>query len=75
LALATLEVRLGGIYALEKVAEDAPEKYHCTVMEVLTAYVRENAARRDPLRRGSRSEVWPGEPRLADAITTRASPT
>ena len=32
-----LEVRLGGIYALEQVAKDAPEKYHWTVMEVLTA--------------------------------------
>jgi uncharacterized protein YjbI with pentapeptide repeats len=38
-----LEVRLGGIYALEQIANDAPEKYHWTVMEVLTAYVRENS--------------------------------
>ena len=37
-----LEVRLGGIYALERIARDS-EKDHWTVMEVLTAYVRENA--------------------------------
>jgi hypothetical protein len=39
-----IEVRLGGIYALERIAEDAPERYHWTVMEVLSAYVRENAS-------------------------------
>lgn len=38
-----IEVKLGGIYALEQIAKDAPEKYHWTVMEVLTAFVRENA--------------------------------
>ena len=38
-----IEVRLGGIYTLERVAETLPEIYHWTVMEVLTAYVRKNA--------------------------------
>jgi len=37
-----IEVRLGGIYALERIARDS-EKDHWTVMEVLTAYVRELA--------------------------------
>ncbi len=37
-----LEVRLGGIYALERIAKDSP-KDHWTIMEVLTAYVREQA--------------------------------
>ncbi len=37
-----LEVRLGGIYALERIARDSP-KDHWTIMEVLTAYVRENS--------------------------------
>lgn len=41
-----LEVRLGGIYALERIANDS-EKDHWTIMEVLTAYVRENAPRRE----------------------------
>jgi hypothetical protein len=37
-----LAVRLGGIYALERIARDS-EKDHWPIMEVLTAYVRENA--------------------------------
>lgn len=38
-----LEVRLGGIYSLEQIARDAPEKYHWPIMEVLTAYLHQNA--------------------------------
>jgi hypothetical protein len=39
-----LEIRLGGIYALERIDKESPERaYHGTVMEVLTAYVRENS--------------------------------
>jgi pentapeptide repeat protein len=38
-----LEVRLGGIYALEQIAKDSPDDHHWPIMEVLTAYVRENA--------------------------------
>jgi hypothetical protein len=43
-----LEIRLGGIYALERIAvdslamENSPGRDYSTVMEVLTAYVREN---------------------------------
>ncbi|MEJ5330691.1 MAG: pentapeptide repeat-containing protein [Desulfobaccales bacterium] len=37
-----LEVRLGGIYALERIAKDS-EKDYWTIMEVLTAFIRENA--------------------------------
>lgn len=37
----TLDVRLGRIYALERIAEDSPED-HPQVIEVLTAYVREH---------------------------------
>jgi uncharacterized protein YjbI with pentapeptide repeats len=37
-----LDVRLGGIYALERIARDSPED-HGPIMEVLTAYVREHA--------------------------------
>lgn len=44
-----LEVRLGGIYALERIARDSP-KDEWTIMEVLTAYVRENAAKTDDVR-------------------------
>lgn len=52
-----LEVRLGGIYALERIARDSP-KDEWTIMEVLTAYVRENAAKTDEIREP------PGEPML-----------
>lgn len=39
------QIRLGGIYALEKIDKESPERaYHPTVMEVLTAYVRENSS-------------------------------
>jgi len=37
-----IEIRLGGIYALEQIAKHSPEHYS-PVMEVLTAYVKENA--------------------------------
>src|SRR5215203_377051 len=37
-----LEIRLGGVYALERIAWDSPERDYSTVVEVLTAYVREN---------------------------------
>src|SRR5215217_944684 len=43
-----LEIRLGGIYALERIAWDSPERDHSTVMAVLTAYVRENSLRPPP---------------------------
>lgn len=38
-----LEIRLGGIYALERLARDSEYQDHWSIMEVLTAYVRENA--------------------------------
>jgi hypothetical protein len=41
-----LDVRLGGIYALERIAKDS-QKDHRTVMEVLTAYVREHSPRKE----------------------------
>lgn len=41
-----IETRLGAIYALERIAKDSPRD-HWTVMETLTAYVRENC-RREP---------------------------
>lgn len=37
-----IEIRLGAIYALERIARDSPRD-HWTIMEVLTAYVRQNA--------------------------------
>ena len=41
-----MEIRLGAIYALERIDKESPERaYHSTIMEVLTAYVRENSLR------------------------------
>ncbi|WP_375500350.1 pentapeptide repeat-containing protein [uncultured Nostoc sp.] len=37
-----IEVRLGAIYTLERIAKDSKDD-HWTIMEVLTAFVRENA--------------------------------
>ena len=39
----SLAIRLGGIFALERIAQDS-KKDHWQVMEVLTAYVREKSA-------------------------------
>jgi hypothetical protein len=39
---AELDVRLGGIYALERIANDSPDD-RATIVEVLTAYVRGHA--------------------------------
>lgn len=41
-----LELRLGGIYALERIAHES-DSHHWGVMEVLTAYVRERAPGKD----------------------------
>jgi Pentapeptide repeats (8 copies) len=70
-----LDIRLGGIYALERIARESAED-HGPIMEVLTAYLREHArARRDgaapwrpvraagPLLPGERaSSIAAGEP-------------
>lgn len=40
----SIHIRLGGIYALEQLAKDSPED-HWTVMEVLTAFIREESPR------------------------------
>ena len=50
-----IEVRLGGIYALERIAIDSPRD-HWTTMEVLTAYVRQNAPL-DPSRPYTKGET------------------
>jgi hypothetical protein len=42
-----MEIRLGGIYALERIANDSDKDYW-PIMETLTAYVRERAPWREP---------------------------
>ena len=44
-----LVIRLGGIYALEAIARDSPERDHPAVMEVLTAFIRLHSQEKWPL--------------------------
>jgi uncharacterized protein YjbI with pentapeptide repeats len=53
-----LEVRLGGIYGLERISKDSRKDYW-TIMEILTAYVRENAHR--PEEESEAEEITEGE--------------
>jgi hypothetical protein len=57
-----LEVSLGGIYALERIAWDSPKRDYSTVMEVLTAYVRENTTQALESSEGSSDEASPLHP-------------
>ena len=36
----TLAVRLGGIYALQRLATEHPEQYHIQIMQLFCAFVR-----------------------------------
>jgi uncharacterized protein YjbI with pentapeptide repeats len=63
-----LEVRIGGIYALERIARDSPRD-HPTVMEVLAAFVRDHSREpppaadqpgTDPPQRETRPDVQAG---------------
>ena len=60
-----MAIRLGGIYALERLAKDS-EKDHGPIMEVLTAYVREKA----PKRGKYAEEAAPRPPTDIQAILT-----
>jgi Pentapeptide repeats (8 copies) len=55
----TLTVRLGGIYALERLAHDSPERDQPTVVEVLGAFVREHSRGHDtpPPKQGMAEEA------------------
>jgi uncharacterized protein YjbI with pentapeptide repeats len=44
----SVDVRLGGIYALERIARDSPERDHRTTMEVLVAFVQVHAPKDSP---------------------------
>lgn len=57
-----LEVRLGGIYSLERIAKDSPE-LHWTIMEVLTTYVTE----RSPLQSKS---IYKNKTHTKDSVIT-----
>ena len=56
-----LDVRIGGIYALERIARDSA-KDHPTVMEVLTAFIREHSR-----------EPWPAHQTLSSPGQERST--
>jgi uncharacterized protein YjbI with pentapeptide repeats len=68
-----LEIRLGGIYALERIAgdslamDDSPGRDYSTVMEVLTAYVRENTTQAPGPSEGSSEAAAPSNEATAAA--------
>jgi hypothetical protein len=68
-----LEIRLGGIYALERIAvdsfamENSPGRDYSTVMQVLTAYVRENAPRTPGPSEGSSEVASPSNEATTEA--------
>ena len=47
----SIDVRLGGIYALEQIACDSPERDHRTTMEVLVAFIQMHAPKDSPTRK------------------------
>jgi hypothetical protein len=51
-----IQIRLGGIFALERIAEDSKE-YHWPVIEVLTACVREQAAYTPARKKEGRADI------------------
>lgn len=63
-SLEKLDVRLGGIYSLERIARDSARD-HSTVMEVLTAFIREHSSEQWPLpdRPPSRRPINPEQER------------
>ncbi len=71
----TLDVRLGGIYALERIATDSPAD-HRTVVEVLSAFVREHTTPGRPgaARRGHSATLPTPADRATVTIPAPAGP-
>ena len=66
-----LDVRLGGIYSLERLAQESPED-HGPIIEILAAFVREHAPW--PTRPGARSGDGNGHARGAHGTDDRPRP-
>jgi Pentapeptide repeats (8 copies) len=65
----SLEVRLGAIYALERIARDS-ERDHWPIMEVLTAYVRQHAAwKEEPQEEKQEGQFKPPAPDIRAILT------
>ena len=65
-----LDVRIGGIYALERIARDSVRD-HPTVMEVLAAFIREHSREQSPMpKEGSHPDrSWTTRPDVQAALT------
>ena len=55
-----LSVRLGGIYALQRLAEEWPDQYHIQIMRLFCAFVR--LPTRDQSLVSGQAEIEPGTP-------------
>jgi hypothetical protein len=62
-----MEVRLGGIYSLERTARE-DQDYHWPIMEVLTTYVRKHAPRREAEKPNAEDVLTP-EPDIQAILT------
>jgi hypothetical protein len=62
-----LELRLGGIYALERIAWDSPKRDYTTVVQVLTAYVRMNTPQAPGPSEGTSTPASPSNEATAGA--------
>lgn len=56
----SIDVRMGAIYALERIAKDSPQD-HWTIVETLCAYVRERASLTDLSDDGKSDDGWKSE--------------
>ncbi|MFA4904300.1 MAG: pentapeptide repeat-containing protein [Desulfobaccales bacterium] len=65
-----MEIRLGGIYALERIANDSDKDYW-TIMETLTAYVRERVPWREQAQ-DEKGKTSGEEPVVQEALTPEA---
>ena len=66
-----LSVRLGGIYALDRLAAAHPEQYHVQVMELFCAFARNPAGRGEEgtvTEAYAEDEQWPSEPIVREDV-------
>jgi len=64
-----LEVRIGAIYALERIARDSLRD-HIQIMEILCAYIRENAPASEALELQEPTEWLEGETQNGDGLSS-----
>ena len=72
LGSSVLTVRLGGIYALQGLAEQNPEQYHVPVMQILCSFVRHpTEVEGQPVVAREESSVYPDREDLPPIITSK----